>query len=84
MIAILASPGIFITAAYVLRMVQMVFFGKLKPEYGELLGSNNFEKVALFMLAAVLVLVGIYPSIMMDLIKTGVAPIAAKLGSAAP
>jgi NADH:ubiquinone oxidoreductase subunit 4 (subunit M) len=36
------------------------------------------------MLAAVLILVGIYPSIMMDLIKTGVAPIVAKLGSAAP
>jgi NADH-quinone oxidoreductase subunit M len=84
LIAILAAPGIFITAAYVLRVVQMVFLGKLKPEYEELPGSNNFEKVALFMLAAVLILVGIYPSIMMDLIKTGVAPIVAKLGSATP
>jgi len=80
LIAILAAPGIFITAAYVLRMVQGVFLGKLKPEHEELPGANNFEKVALFMLAAVLILVGIYPSIMMDLIKTGVAPIVAKLG----
>jgi NADH-quinone oxidoreductase subunit M len=84
LIAILAAPGIFITAAYVLRMVQMVFLGKLKPEYEGLPRASNFEKVALFMLAAVLILVGIYPSIMMDLIKTGVAPIVAKLGSAAP
>lgn len=84
LIAILAAPGIFITAAYVLRVVQMVFFGNLKPEHEELPASSNFEKVALFMLAAVLILVGIYPSIMMDLIKTGVAPIVAKLGSAIP
>lgn len=81
LIAILATPGIFITAAYVLRMVQGVFLGKLKPEYEELPRANNFEKVALFLLAAVLILVGIYPSIMMDLIKTGVAPIVAKLGT---
>jgi NADH-quinone oxidoreductase subunit M len=76
-IAMLSASGIVITAAYVLRVVQSVFFGELKPEFADLPGINNLDKLALSILSGILILVGVYPKIMMDLIRVGVEPIAA-------
>ncbi len=79
-IAMISATGIVVTAAYVLRVVQRVFFGELKPEFAELPGVTFLDKAALFILSGVLILVGVYPKIMMSLIEVGVAPIAALFG----
>ena len=81
-IAIISASGIVITAAYVLRVVQRVFFGELKPEFANLPGINFLDKTALFILSGILILVGIYPPIIMSLIEVGVAPVAALFGGA--
>ena len=74
--------GIVITAAYVLRVVQRVFFGELKPEFANLPSITVLDKTALFILSGILILVGVYPKIIMSLIEVGVAPIAALFGGA--
>ncbi len=79
-VAILASSGILFTAAYVLRVVQRVFFGELKPEFADLPGITVLDKIALVILCAILVVVGIYPTVMTNVIETGVAPILVLLG----
>ena len=80
-VAAISALGIVITAAYILRVVQHVFFGPLKPEFEEHVGDVTIlDKVALLILCAILIFVGLYPSIMMDLINTGVMPIVARLG----
>jgi NADH-quinone oxidoreductase subunit M len=79
-IAMISATGIVVTAAYVLRVVQRVFFGELKPEFAGLPGVTFLDKAALFILSGVLILVGVYPKIMMSLIEVGVAPIAALFG----
>jgi NADH-quinone oxidoreductase subunit M len=76
-IAIVSALGIVITAAYVLRVVQSVFFGELKPEFANLPGVTGLDKFALCILAGILILVGVYPKIIMNLIEVGVEPIAA-------
>jgi NADH-quinone oxidoreductase subunit M len=76
-IAIISASGIVVTAAYVLRVVQRVFFGELKPEFASLPGINFLDKTAIVILASVLILVGVYPKILMTLVEVGVAPIAA-------
>jgi NADH-quinone oxidoreductase subunit M len=81
-IAMISATGIVVTAAYVLRVVQRVFFGELNPEFANLPGINFLDKLALFILSGILILVGVYPRIMMSLIEVGVAPIAALFGGA--
>jgi NADH-quinone oxidoreductase subunit M len=76
-IAILSASGIVITAAYVLRVVQSVFFGELKPEFAKLPGVTFLDKTALIILSGILILVGVYPKIIMSLLEVGVEPLAA-------
>jgi NADH-quinone oxidoreductase subunit M len=79
-VAILSALGILFTAAYVLRVVQRVFFGELKPEFANLPGITTLDKIALGILCAILIVVGIFPMVMTNVIQTGVAPIAALFG----
>jgi NADH-quinone oxidoreductase subunit M len=81
-IAMISATGIIVTAAYVLRVVQRVFFGELKPEFADLPGINALDKMALFILSGILILVGVYPKVLMSLIEVGVAPLAALFGGA--
>jgi NADH-quinone oxidoreductase subunit M len=81
-IAIISASGIVITAAYVLKIVQRVFFGELKPEFAGLPSITILDKTALVILSGILILVGVYPKIIMSLIEVGVAPIAALFGGA--
>ncbi len=79
-IAMISATGIVITAAYVLRVVQRVFFGELKAEFANLPPITFLDKTALFILSGLLILVGVYPKIIMNLIQVGVAPLAALFG----
>ncbi len=76
-IAIISASGIVVTAAYVLRVVQRVFFGELKPEFASLPGITFLDKTALVILSAILIIVGVYPKVIMSLVEVGVAPIVA-------
>jgi NADH-quinone oxidoreductase subunit M len=80
-VAAISALGIIITAAYILRVVQHVFFGPLKPEFEEHVGDVTLlDKIALSILCALMIGVGLYPSILMNIINTGVVPIVARLG----
>ncbi|MBE3580692.1 MAG: NADH-quinone oxidoreductase subunit M [Thermoanaerobacteraceae bacterium] len=81
-LAILAISGIVITATYVLRVVQKTFFGPRKPEWDGLEDARGVELVPIVVLCSVLVLFGLFPSLMVDLIHTGVAPLVAKIEAA--
>ncbi len=73
--------GIVITAFYVLRVVQRVFFGRLHLKHEVVLtDANRMEFATLGILALFVVAVGLYPLPIMRLIGSAVAPIAAKLG----
>jgi NADH-quinone oxidoreductase subunit M len=80
-IAIIAAIGIIVTAAYVLRVVQQVFFGRFNEErFAEVGDVTVLDKAALMMLMASLVILGVWPNIMAPLIESGVKPIARLLG----
>ncbi|HEY1015151.1 MAG TPA: NADH-quinone oxidoreductase subunit M, partial [Herpetosiphonaceae bacterium] len=81
-IATIAALSIPITAAYVLRVGYMAFLGEVKdPHFYELPPLTWQEKFAGVTLAAVVLGVGIYPNIIMDMIGTGVTPIAERIVS---
>ncbi len=79
-IAIVAVLGIIVTAAYVLRVVQQVFFGTFNEQrYAEVGDVTILDKAALVILVIPLILLGVWPSIMAPMIESAVRPIAQML-----
>ena len=79
-IAIISGVGIVVTAAYILRVIQRVFFGEFNPKFGEIPPITVMDKAAMFILCAILIVVGLFPTVMVDLVATGVEPIVSMLG----
>ncbi len=77
---ILAVLGIVITAGYILWMLQRVFYGGVLEKFNGVSDADALEKVYMFAFVAVIMLVGIYPAILTDVIKTGVSPIMSLIG----
>ncbi len=77
---ILSAFGIVITAGYILWMLQRVFFGPADERWRHLTDVSTREAIPLVALAAIIVLIGVYPAILTDLVETGVAPLAARIG----
>jgi NADH-quinone oxidoreductase subunit M len=80
-IAILAIWGVILTAAYVLRIVQQVFFGEWDPhKWHDLRPSNFGDKLALITFSVLMIIIGIAPSLLMNTIELGTKPLLALLG----
>jgi NADH-quinone oxidoreductase subunit M len=77
---ILAVLGVVITAGYILWMLQQVFYGPVLEQYNGVHDADILERVYMFALVAVIMLVGIYPAILTDVIKLGISPITGLLG----
>jgi len=82
-IAITAAISIVITAAYILRIIRKVFFGPVPAEFeGHITEISSLDKVALVVLASVLILLGVFPSLMVPLVESGVDNILRLFGGA--
>ncbi|MFC2007929.1 NuoM family protein, partial [Chloroflexota bacterium] len=77
---LIAIIGVVLTAGYILWMLQQAFYGPAKEEYNGVKDADTLEKVYMFALIAVIMLVGIYPAVLTDVIKLGVSPIVTLLG----
>jgi NADH-quinone oxidoreductase subunit M len=77
---IVAIIGVVLTAGYILWMLQQAFFGPAKEQFNGVKDADGLEKFYMFVLVAVIMLVGIYPAILTDVIKLGISPIAGLFG----
>jgi len=77
---LIAIIGVVLTAGYILWMIQQAFHGPAKEEYNGVKDADNLEKVYMFVLVAVIMLVGIYPAVLTDVFKAGIAPIVGLIG----
>jgi NADH-quinone oxidoreductase subunit M len=77
---ILGVLGVVITAGYILWMLQRVFYGPPQDKFNKTKDADILERVYMFVLVAVIMLVGIYPAVLTDVIKAGVMPIMGLLG----
>ena len=80
---ILCVCTIAITAGYILWRLGSVFYGPLVPEWSALGDAIWRERLAVGILAAATVIVGVYPLVVTDFSAGGVAPIAAAVTSGA-
>ena len=80
-IAIVAVVSIVITASYIICIVGRVFFGEIPDEFkNHVHDVSALDKIALIMLSAILIGVGVYPSVMVPLVESGVNKILTLLG----
>ena len=82
-IAIVASISIVVTASYIIRVIGRVFFGQLPDEFNDHVHDVNvLDKVALVVLSVIMIVVGVYPSIIVPLVDSGVQGVLRALGGA--
>ncbi|MGD2155438.1 MAG: NADH-quinone oxidoreductase subunit M [Anaerolineales bacterium] len=82
-IAIVAAISIVITASYIIRIVGRVFYGDMPAEFQDHVGDvTPLDKIALVLLTVILIGVGIFPSVMVPLVDSGVDNILRLLGGA--
>jgi NADH-quinone oxidoreductase subunit M len=69
LITALGTIGIVVTAAYLLWTIQRVLFGPLNPKYENMPDANKREIVSLAPLMAIMVLFGIWPAPILNIIN---------------
>jgi len=77
---ILAVIGVVLAAGYILWMLQRTFYGPVLEQYNDVKDADILERVYMVAFVALIMLVGIYPAILTDIIKLGVSPITGLLG----
>ncbi|MCK4960852.1 MAG: hypothetical protein KAS19_00135, partial [Anaerolineales bacterium] len=77
---ILGVFGVVVTAGYILWMLQRVFYGPPLEQYDGTADADVLERAYMFAFVAVIMLVGIYPAIITDVLKLGIAPVIGLLG----
>ncbi len=77
---IIALTGVVLTAVYVLRAVAYSLYGPREVKYDHLQDARGVEMVPIILFGLVLLATGLLPSILMDLINSGVTPLMAQIG----
>jgi len=77
---ILGVFGVVLTAGYILWMLQRVFYGEPLEKFDGVPDADNIDKVCIFSFVGAIMLVGLYPAIITDVIKQGVEPIMKLVG----
>jgi NADH-quinone oxidoreductase subunit M len=82
-VAVIAAISIVVTASYVLLVVRRVFFGNMPAELeGHIKPINIFDKIALILLSAIMIGLGLFPALMVPWVQVGVQHILVLLGGA--
>ncbi len=77
---LLAVLGVVLAAGYILWMLQRAFYGPVLEQYNGVKDADTLEKVYMFAFVTLIMLVGIYPAIVTDIIQLGISPIVGLLG----
>lgn len=78
-IAAIAFVGVVVTAAYLVRMLGRILLGEPSEAVADLGDPGLIRLAPMGVLAATIMVVGIFPANMYDLIHTGIAPLLEKL-----
>ena len=79
-VGVLCIATVALAATYMLRMVSRAFFGPLDPRWANLRDLLPTEWAAGILLVATLVIVGVYPAPLLDMINASAAPVIARAG----
>jgi NADH-quinone oxidoreductase subunit M len=83
-ITMIATLGIVLTAAYMLWTLQRVFLGKPNGQWGAMADVNGREILTLVPLAIIVLVLGIYPSFLLDLMTSSLNHLVTVVAKVAP
>jgi NADH-quinone oxidoreductase subunit M len=69
LLAILGASGVILTAGYLLWTIQRVYLGPTNEKYKLIPEINGRELFTLVPLAAIVIFVGVYPNVVLDLLR---------------
>ena len=79
---LLSIFGVVLSAGYVLWMLERVVFGPVRHEWDEVTDQRHWwEHSAVAGLAALVILLGVYPSLMTDMINPAIDTVVQRVGS---
>ena len=81
-VAIIAIVGILITAAYIFLVIRRVFFGELPAELIKIADISVMDKIAIGLLVATMVGLGLFPGLLSNMVQSGVNHVMSLLGGA--
>ncbi len=82
-VAIVASISIIITATYIMRNIRDVFFRPMPENLeGHITDVNVLDKIAILTVCLFMIGIGLFPSLMVPMVQTGVDNILRLLGGA--
>lgn len=83
LVAVICSISIIITAAYIMINIRKVFFAPLPEKLEGHIGDVTvLDKIAIVTLSFLMIVIGIFPSVMVPMVETGVKHIMTLLGGA--
>jgi len=74
-LVIVSAIGVVLAAGYILWMLQRAFYGAPQEQFNGVKDADNLEKVYMFAFVVLIILVGVYPSFLTNIIKLGIAPL---------
>jgi NADH-quinone oxidoreductase subunit M len=77
---IISLLGILLAAAYILWLLQRVFFSPVLKKFDGTMDTNNLEKFYCAVFIFFIFLIGVYPMVLTDVIKTGITPLSTLFG----
>ncbi len=81
--AVIAILGVIVTAAYILRVINRVFFGQVPAELeGHLSDVSVLDKITIVLLAVFMIAFGVFPSLISNVVGSGVTHILTLVGGA--
>jgi NADH-quinone oxidoreductase subunit M len=72
---LLSAIGVVLAAGYILWMLQRVFWGPSLDRFNEVKDADKLEMVYMFIFVGLILLVGIYPAVLTDVIDLGITPL---------
>ena len=82
-VAILAVLGIVITAAYIFRAIGKVFFGNYdRHKWHDMRPLLGIDKLVLVGFVIILIVIGVFPSVISPIIQSGVTPVVGRIQEA--
>ncbi len=82
-VAIISVLGIIITAAYILRAVQKVFFGDYEGEkWHDMRPLMAIDKFVLVAFCVILIIIGVVPAVIAPIVESGMEPVVGRLQAA--
>jgi NADH-quinone oxidoreductase subunit M len=69
MLTIIAATAVVLTAGYMLWTLQRIWLGKLNEQYAQIPEINGRELFTLLPLAAIVIVLGVYPTAILNLMS---------------